>query len=117
MFPTLADVPGSAFEPHAATGTKTKADAGRKYRCPFPGVLAIAEPVAEGEWEGGNESEEVEELGKECEWRFKRAYDVERHLRSRHGCRVDPDKLEDWLEEEWREEKKGAGKAGVELVV
>jgi len=92
VVPTLEDLSGST-------------DAGRKYRCPFPGVLAIAEPVAEGEWDGGNESEEVEALGRECRWRFKRAYDVERHLKSMHGCRVEPDKLEDWLEEERKEEE------------
>ena len=70
----------------------------RKFPCPFPAIQAIAtrlelEDVDEeemGDWEDDQE----------CGYWFKRVYDVERHLRSRHGVEVHRQALAEWLEDE-----------------
>lgn len=42
---------------------------------------------------------------KDCAFRFKRVYDLERHLRSAHGAGVDKELLEIWVKRDLEKEK------------
>lgn len=66
----------------------------RKYACPFPAM------VQEGWLRGADEDDELDTWDPEegCPFRFKRVYDVQRHLSSAHGLEVDRDELEEWLD-------------------
>lgn len=59
----------------------------RQFACPFPAILAlpfedVKEVLPGAEGEGGDDAEGT------CGFWFKRVYDVERHLRSRHGVEM-----------------------------
>jgi hypothetical protein len=72
----------------------------RRYACPFPTVSSIC-TIA-----GSDNDDEEEEVilhkhtnGKaKCDFRFKRIYDVARHLKASHHLVVDVDKLTEWIE-------------------
>lgn len=71
----------------------------RKFACPFPGIQAIGTRLEPEDVDSDDEAGDWDEQG-ECEYWFKRVYDVERHLRSRHGVEVHREELAEWLEEE-----------------
>ncbi|KAI5474344.1 zinc finger, C2H2-type domain containing protein [Pseudohyphozyma bogoriensis] len=97
-------ITGRNYAADSSTSTST-----RRYRCPFPEILEIGTVMEEeegGDEEGGEggddgkkeEEENEEQVGEQCKWWFKRAYDVERHLRSRHRVAVEREELEEWLD-------------------
>ncbi|GAA5983908.1 hypothetical protein JCM11641_006418 [Rhodosporidiobolus odoratus] len=87
----------------------------RKYPCPFPSILALpfidvgpAKPSASSPKIKAEEEEEEEEEEEDtdtegtCQFWFKRVYDVERHLRARHGVEVvgGRERIGEWFEAE-----------------
>lgn len=81
----------------------------RQYACPFPAILALpfdnvqvgrlsrSERAAAAAADVDEEDEDTEGT---CRFWFKRVYDVERHLRSRHGIEMvgGRDTLDTWFE-------------------
>ncbi|GAA5888654.1 hypothetical protein JCM6882_009035 [Rhodosporidiobolus microsporus] len=85
---------------------RTPAPLPRKYPCPFPAILGLpfrdVGPGAHGdepEHAGVDEDSDTEGM---CGFWFKRCYDVERHLRARHGVEMVGGRgvLEEWYEAE-----------------
>lgn len=76
----------------------------RKFACPFPGISAVAQQIAAAPAGSVVTGDKVVDQQTSCEFRFKRIYDVERHLRATHGLVVDRNTLADWMEEEDEED-------------
>ncbi|GAA5832328.1 hypothetical protein JCM11251_006411 [Rhodosporidiobolus azoricus] len=103
------------YQPHTATFTsgpisgRASAILPRKYPCPFPAILGLPfKDVGPGHLPPGEKGEAGEEGADDsdtegmCGFWFKRVYDVERHLRARHGVEVTGGRkvLEGWFKEE-----------------
>ncbi|BGP41525.1 hypothetical protein JCM10450v2_005573 [Rhodotorula kratochvilovae] len=70
----------------------------RQYACPFPAILAL--PFEDVKVIAPEDEDAVEDDEGTCQYWFKRVYDVERHLRSRHGVVMQGGRetLETWFE-------------------
>ncbi|GAA6013971.1 hypothetical protein JCM11491_003473 [Sporobolomyces phaffii] len=91
---------GSGAQPDPPSSSTSKRELPRKYPCPFPAILALpyrsttssstttSTPVASRpsspacQSKDGDDEDDGEGV---CRFWFKRVYDVERHLKSRHG--------------------------------
>ena len=73
----------------------------RHIPCQYPGILQIAKFVScDTDDEENHTMDEDNEVGerKTCAFRFKRIYDLERHLKSAHGVYVELESLTRWVE-------------------
>ncbi|GAA5866370.1 hypothetical protein JCM8547_000756 [Rhodosporidiobolus lusitaniae] len=84
----------------------------RKYPCPFPAIFALPftdlgpcaasspPPHVKHEHDAEEDEDEDEDVEGTCKFWFKRVYDVERHLRARHGVEMEGGRktLEGWYE-------------------
>ena len=70
----------------------------RKYPCPYPSILSISQPLEDEDLSDADAP--TGEEGAICAYRFGRAYDVDRHLRSWHRVEVHRDELREWLEKD-----------------
>ncbi|GAA5994458.1 hypothetical protein JCM5350_007042 [Sporobolomyces pararoseus] len=98
-----------------STPTGSKRELARKFPCPFPAILGLpfksvqyrpSTPSASRHSSPGAPLDEHGEIDGEddeglCSYWFKRIYDVERHLRSKHGVEMVDSKetLKRWYEE------------------
>ncbi|KAL8276893.1 hypothetical protein RQP46_010721 [Phenoliferia psychrophenolica] len=78
--------------------TGSNYDDNRKYPCPYPDIQSISHPLEDDDLSDA-EGPQGEE-GVACDYRFKRVYDVERHLRSFHHLEAHRDELREWFEGE-----------------
>ncbi|GAA5961772.1 hypothetical protein JCM8115_001412 [Rhodotorula mucilaginosa] len=91
--------------PHLTTGGLV-----RKYPCPFPAILSmphkelVVGDALPGGQEEGEEGPDDDESSGLCRYWFKRVYDVERHLRARHGVEMDGGRevLDAWFQADKR---------------
>lgn len=85
----------------------------RKYPCPFPAILSMphkelvvgdALPGGGDEGEEGPDDDDSSSSSGLCRYWFKRVYDVERHLRARHGIEMDGGRevLDAWFQADKR---------------
>jgi len=86
---------GSNYHHDSSTSHHTQSRLSRKYKCPFPSILALpfhptlpsSNNASTGSGSEGQEEEEEDGEGI-CAYWFKRIYDLERHLKSRHGVEM-----------------------------
>lgn len=110
--PLIARLTGFGYGPSSNPADPAPA---RKIPCPFPRILTIAHHVS---CETDDEAEpddkyaarafvldEAMEGIQDCAFRFKRVYDLERHLRSAHGAGVDKELLEIWVKRDQERER------------
>lgn len=69
----------------------------RKYACPYLAARHLCEKVVGG---GEEEEDEMDEDDSDdvCAFRFKRVYDVVRHLRAAHALEANIDVLQEWYD-------------------
>jgi len=96
---------------HSHSHSRSNSQLVRKYKCPFPSILALPfHPTLptttslntgeEGQQEEEEEDQDQDEGEGVCGYWFKRIYDLERHLKSRHGVEMvgGKDTLRDWFD-------------------
>ncbi|GAA6003772.1 hypothetical protein JCM10207_003591 [Rhodosporidiobolus poonsookiae] len=89
------------------------ASVARRYPCPFPAILALpftdlgpgaqsVKPEPDSDDDGALGGEDDSDCEGMCRFRFKRVYDVERHLRARHGVEMKGGRkvLDEWFKME-----------------
>ncbi|CAE6408708.1 unnamed protein product [Rhizoctonia solani] len=69
---------------------KARAARPRTINCPWPDVFEVGKP-------SDNHTSQIPEIHPKCAFKFSRAYDLRRHLRSVHGLDVNADEASAWV--------------------